>query len=87
MYNIKDLKKNKFFLKKEIQNKLLNTLKKNCLINYSSFKRNQNSKTKLVNSCILSGRSRGVYRKVKVSRVFIKQLDLSSTGNFKKIPW
>ena len=87
MYNIKDLKKYNFFFKKELKNKLIITLNKNRLINYTVLKNNKYSKTKLVNSCIISGRSRGVFRKLKVSRVFINQIDQAAFKNFKKIPW
>ena len=39
------------------------------------FKKKTFSKTQIINSCILTGRSRSVYRKLKVSRMQLKSLN------------
>jgi len=94
---ILDIKKRKFYNNTEIFQKVLKTLflysKDNIFkllikkkIYYTLFKKYY--KTTIKNYCIITGRSKGIYRKFKVSRIIFRLL--GNQGLFfgiKKISW
>ena len=94
---IKDINKRKFYIKTELTQRIVkifcfnfgtsfftHTLLKNAFIlrQYNYFK------THIKNFCIISGRSRSIHKKFKVSRILLREL--SSKGYFfglKKASW
>ena len=87
MYNLKDINKRKDFYNSEFNNKIIKSIKSNRLLKKNKFFFNKRlfSKTQIINSCIVSGRSRSVYRKFKISRIVLKKLSgLHQIKGFKK---
>jgi small subunit ribosomal protein S14 len=93
---INDKNKRRLFLKKELFHRLLKLLllfenKSNIkqIIMYSYFKLSRiKYKSQIKNYCVVSGRSRSIYRNFKVSRILVREL--SSLGLFfglKKASW
>jgi small subunit ribosomal protein S14 len=95
---IKDFKNRNSFFKKEKLNKIIkflfinqlnnkNSLLKKYKLFFSKIKR-KNSKTKLVNRCILNNRSRGSLRKFGVNRILLRDLFLFGIiPGYKKAVW
>lgn len=81
---LNDNKKRNLYKKLEIIQKVLKTVKYYCKKNaFISLNLNRvylhtihkNSfKTRIKNYCILSGRARSVYKKVRISRIFLRKL-------------
>lgn len=89
MLNLKDLHYRQNYLKNEIDNKIIKAISKTKL-NYLFLLKNKNlvSKVKLSNNCVLSGRTRSVYRKIKISRIKLKELTKKqSISGFKITSW
>ena len=65
MFNTKDVNIRKNFNNSELNNKLIKSIKYNMLLKKNKFFFNKKtfSKTQIINSCIFTGRNRGVYRK------------------------
>jgi small subunit ribosomal protein S14 len=79
----RDSNRRNLFKKTEIFQKVLKALFKYCKNNYLKLivqKINfikllpNNYKTRIQNSCVISGRSRGIYREFKCSRILIRKL-------------
>jgi len=90
MYNLKDINKRKDFYNSEFNNKIIKSIKSNRLLKKNNFFFNKKafSKTQIINSCIVSGRSRAVFRKFKISRIVLKNLSgLHQIKGFKKDSW
>ena len=90
MYNYKDINKRKKFNKSELFNKIIKSIKYNRLLKKNNyfFKTKTFSKTQIINKCIFTGRSRSVYRKFKVSRMQLKQLNKTNKLiGLKKASW
>jgi len=96
---IKDLKNRKFFAKREKINKVIkfifinqlskknNNLLKKYKIFFNKFKI-KNSKTKIVNRCILNNRGRGSIRKYSINRILLRDLFLFGIiPGYKKAVW
>jgi ribosomal protein S14 len=94
---IKDINKRGLYIKTELIQRVIKTLyfsfKANILY-FSLLKSNfisdlyNNFRTHIKNFCIISGRSRSIHKKFKVSRIFLREL--SSKGYFfglKKASW
>jgi ribosomal protein S14 len=80
--------KNKIILKYYLNNLKINkNLRENAyseLINWN----NNTSITKIHNRCIITNRSRGVYKKFKLSRIFFKKYALEGNLNgIRKASW
>jgi small subunit ribosomal protein S14 len=81
---LNDYKKRNLYKKTEVLQKLLKVLLLYKKIQYSStlvvsnlfFSSNlkNNFKSRIHNYCIITGRARGVYRKLRVSRISLRQL-------------
>ena len=80
MVNLSDKKKIVFFNSSELYNRLVSMIEHNRLLHKNCFllKKKNNSKVKISNNCIITGRSRSVYRKFRVSRLQIKYLSKGS---------
>ena len=81
--NIKRIKLNKKFiekrkeLKKIVMNKKISLEERfNAQLKLSKLPRNS-SRTRIKNRCEITGRSHGVYRKLKISRIALRELTLS----------
>lgn len=95
--HIKDSKKRKLYIKTELTQRLtkilcfsFNTHLLNFALLNSSFMSTEYNyfRTHIKNFCIVSGRSRAIHKKFKVSRILLRQL--SSKGYFfglKKASW
>jgi len=93
----KDIKRRKFFKKYEVKRKVLKSVIYDSNINdkekfftqlmLSNLPKNS-SVTRIHNRCVITGRSHGVHRKFKLSRIQIKdQLYKNNINGLRKISW
>jgi small subunit ribosomal protein S14 len=90
-------KKRKSFFYFEPKNKIIKTIIKNKAIKHSirwycnlifSKKRQQTSKVKFKNKCVISGRSKSLYRFAKISRLFLRDnLYIGKIPGLRKSYW
>lgn len=86
----KDIQLRKLFFSSEINNKVIKSICSNKLIKKYTFFFNTfiNSKTKIINNCLITGRCRSVSRKLKISRMQIKKLyKFSKVSGLKNASW
>lgn len=94
---IKDIKKRSLYIKTELIQRIIKILCFNFRTNFFSFSllnnvflpiQCKNFRTHVKNFCVISGRSRAIHKKFKVSRILL--IELSNKGYFfglKKASW
>lgn len=94
--NFHDNQKRQFFLSDELNYIILNFILKDfrirrpikwhCFLNFTS--KTFKSKTLAINKCIITGRSRSLYRFAKLSRLFLRENSfISKLPGLKKSYW